>query len=438
MPEAGITAESVAEDIILLSRNSLLVNFRFLDRAIHRLEFVPDENVSICTDGEAVYYGPAFILSLYKRNPQLVSLYLLHSVLHCIFRHNLTGAGIDRHRWDLSADIAAEYMISSFGGPIRNPGRESLQKLTVETILKEVGEPVTAERIYSWLAKKDFPDDELDAQRECFLADGHGIWYGSSDSDAKTDRNISLRKIWEDVSRRMQTELETISRDSGSALVQSLKSLNRSRRSYTEFLKRFGVHGEVMRLSDEEFDNIYYTYGMDMYGDIPLIEPLEYSEQKRIRDFVIAIDTSGSVRGDVVQSFIQHTHDILMRRESFFSKINLYIIQCDHVIRDVAVIKSGDDFAGYMDTLEIKGLGATDFRPVFSYVDGLIRQKKLTGLQGLIYFTDGLGTFPEERPDYDTAFIVRSDGTEVPDIPIWAQHLTISEDDILDRRFSDY
>ena len=39
------------------------------------------------------------------------------------------------------------------------------------------------------------------------------------------------------------------------------------------------------------------------YGNVPLVEPLEYRDDKRIREFVIAIDTSGSVQGDIVQSF---------------------------------------------------------------------------------------------------------------------------------------
>lgn len=88
--------------------------------------------------------------------------------------------------------------------------------------------------------------------------------------------------------------------DKNGAMVQALRSLNRTKYSYTELLRRFGIHGEQMRLSDEEFDNNYYTYGLDFYGNMPLIEPLEYSERKLIREFVIAIDTSGSVRGDVV------------------------------------------------------------------------------------------------------------------------------------------
>ena len=41
-------------------------------------------------------------------------------------------------------------------------------------------------------------------------------------------------------------------------------------------------------------------YGMELYGNMPLVEPLEYKETDRVREFVIAIDTSGC---DSLQSF---------------------------------------------------------------------------------------------------------------------------------------
>ena len=54
--------------------------------------------------------------------------------------------------------------------------------------------------------------------------------------------------------------------------------------------------------------------------------------------------------------------------------------------------------------MELKGLGGTDFRPVFDYVETLRQSGSLTALKGLIYFTDGEGAFPEKKPPYDTVF----------------------------------
>lgn len=429
-------AGSIARDILALARNSLVVNFRFLDRAVSRLEFIADEKVSLATDGESIHYSPWYILRIYKNEQTAVTRDLFHSILHCVFRHNFIGRDIDRLRWDLACDIAVENALTEFDSPVLRAARESGQRAMTALLREELG-TLTAERIYKWLGDRGLSEEELLSEREKFRGDGHGIWYGEFDPEAKIDRNINLKKVWEDVSKRMQTELETMLRDNDSALVQNLRSLNRAKHSYSEFLRRFMTCGEVMRLSEEEFDNNYYTYGLELLGNIPLIEPLEYSEQRRIRDFVIAIDTSGSVRGEVVQSFIQHTHDILSRQEDLFDRVNIHIIQCDDRIRDDAHITCREDIDEYIRNLEIKGLGRTDFRPVFRYVDELVRRHELTSLQGLLYFTDGDGQFPAEKPEYETAFVLHTSGYAEPELPVWAIHISLTEDEILDKRLSD-
>ena len=101
-------------------------------------------------------------------------------------------------------------------------------------------------------------------------------------------------------------------------MMQNLLSVNREKYDYTAFLKKFAVLGEAMKVNEEEFDYIYYTYGLEHYDNMPFIEPLEYKEIKRIKEFVIAIDTSGSVMGEEVQMFLQKTYNILMQENSYF------------------------------------------------------------------------------------------------------------------------
>ena len=94
-------------------------------------------------------------------------------------------------------------------------------------------------------------------------------------------------------------------------------------------------------------------------------------EEKRIRDFVIAIDTSASTKDGLVRRFIEKTYAILSQETSFFADMNVLIVQCDAAITDVARISNLRDLDDYLDGLEIKGLGGTDFRPVFAYVDAV-------------------------------------------------------------------
>lgn len=429
-------AKELAENIMTLARNTLMVLLRFMDRAISHLTLTCDGEIPFATDGRALYYEPWTVLQRYQAEPNAVNRDMMHALLHCVFRHWFVGQDIDRARWDAACDAAVECAISDLHSPVLQSQREVNQLMTLEMLRREVG-TMTAERIYRWLGEQDYDEDDLYRLRRELKADEHGLWYGGPEPDAERQQDVDdLEQMWQDVSRRMQTELETMRQEAAGVLVQNLRSLNRAKHDYTAFLRRFGVRGEVVRLSDEEFDNNYYTYGLSLYGNVPLIEPLEYREQKRIRDFVIAIDTSGSVKGDVVQSFIQHTHDILSKQENFFTKVNMHIIQCDDQIREDVHITGREEFQAYIKTMQIKGLGQTDFRPVFARVEELIRRRELTDLRGLLYFTDGLGTFPEKKPPYDTAFIIHTDDYHEVQVPPWAMHMVLTEDEILDSRFS--
>ena len=213
-------------------------------------------------------------------------------------------------------------------------------------------------------------------------------------------------------------------------MMQNLRTVTREKYDYSSFLKRFAVIDEAMKINDEEFDYIFYTYGLNRYGNMPLIEPLEYKELKRIKEFVIAIDTSASVAGEPVQKFIQKTYSILKSTESFSRKINLHIIQCDAEIQEDAKITSQTELDEYIRRMELKGFGGTDFRPVFQYVEKMRGQGELSQLKGLLYFTDGYGSFPERKPNYETAFVFLSDNYNDPAVPPWAIKIILNSEEL--------
>ncbi len=428
-------AAALAGEVIALAQSTLMVHLRFLDRALAALRPVAHESLWFAADGVHLYYEPWYVLGRYRWEQNAVNRALLHAILHCVFRHSFVGRDIDRPRWDLACDIAVEAAISGFDEPFLAVRRTEQQAALLDLLRRELPTPLTAERIYRWLGEQNVGEAELTAQREPFFADQHELWYGAFAADGRPDTELDLQKIWEDISRRMQVEMETMTADGDSPLVQSLRQLNRRRQSYTRFLRRFGESGEVMRVSEEEFDQTYYTYGLTTYGNLPLVEPLEYREEKLLREFVIAIDTSGSVKGDVVQSFVEHTYNILSRQENLLTRVNIRIMQCDDRIREDVRITCAQEFRRYLDTMEIKGLGQTDFRPVFRRVEELRQKGELPQLKGLLYFTDGRGIFPSRKPPYETAFILHHDGWDTPPVPQWAMQLTLTEDEILDQRF---
>lgn len=239
-----------------------------------------------------------------------------------------------------------------------------------------------------------------------------------------------LARAWEDVGRQMQVELETrlIRQGEGAGhLTQALRAVNRETGDYGAFLRRFATLHEALGVNDDEFDYIYYTYGLSRYGNLPLIEPLEYREDRRIRDFVVAVDTSESCSGAVVEAFMRKTWAILRQSESFRERVCIHLIQCDAQVQEDTVITSPAALEHYLEGFQVRGLGGTDFRPVFDHVARLRERGELADLRGLIYFTDGEGTFPRKPPPYDVAFVFLDDGYSDPAVPPWALKVIMDE-----------
>lgn len=438
----------LARDVLILSRNTLLVNLRFLDSALSQFEFVPYDGAPLATEGKHLCYNSIEVLKRYKSEKEVSVRDYLHLVMHCVFRHMFMNPTIDRPCWDLACDIAVEYSISELGLKSATAKREALQQKVFSELKQEI-KILTAEKIYRYYLDKGLSSLDMAQLRGCFYADNHFLWYetedviasvtGESQSENPGDNSgneaseQNLSEIWKDISEKMQTDLETFSKQQGDkagGLMQNLNAVNREKYDYTAFLKKFAVLGEAMKINDDEFDYIFYTYGLKMYEKMPLIEPLEYKEVRRIKEFVIAIDTSGSVEGELVQTFVQKTYNILKSTESFFSKINLHIIQCDAEIQEHIKITTQDEFDTYLKTMKIRGLGGTDFRPVFEFTQKLIDEKEFTNLKGLIYFTDGYGTFPAQKPGFDAAFVFIDDGYNNPDVPPWAIKLVLQKNEI--------
>ena len=454
--------ERLAREILNLARSTLLVNLRFLDAALSQFRQEGYDG-TYATDGKKLLFSAEHVLYTYRDEQQAPVRDYLHIVLHCVFQHMYVHNEVDRPCWDLACDMAVENVINELGLPSTEVRKSARQQLILEGIREQTGS-LTAERIYRYYAAKELPPQTLAEIRDIFFADDHELWYYNEEPQKVSDEQdpnedperkrhnaesstldhagedreaerSAQEQVWKRISQRMQTDLETFSRQQGDkagGLMQTLARVNREQYDYSRFLKKFAVMGEIMKINDDEFDYIFYTYGLRLYKNLPLVEPLEYKEVRRIKDFAIAIDTSASVSGELVQAFVQKTYNILKSTESYFRRINLHIIQCDAEIQEDIKITSQEDFDRYMETMEIRGLGGTDYRPVFRYLDDLIRAGEFEDLKGLIYFTDGHGTFPAKKPEYQTAFVFVEDPENSPTVPPWAIRLILSREELED------
>lgn len=420
--------------ILQNARNELYLSMRFLDMALSQLTYELNlQTFFVGTDGRKMHFNPRFVAERFEYNKVLVNRAYLHMILHCIFRHLYQTEDRDEEAWNVACDMAVEYCIDGLDYRAINKLQTEFRQEWYRRLEQEL-KAVTAEGIYQILMSDEMkPDHFIKTQLE-FLVDDHVFWKGQKDNeDQQNEGNHQevqspMMEMWQEVAEKTATNLETFSKSIGNetkGLLRSMQIANRKRYNYKEFLSKFAVTREDMQVDEDSFDYAYYTYGLQLYHNMPLIEALEYKEVKKIEEFVIAIDTSGSCSGQLVQQFLEETASILLNSGSFQTKVNIHIIQCDNQIQEDLVISSLSELKGYQDNFQVKGFGGTDFRPVFEYVDQLQKEKKLNHLKGMLYFTDGVGIFPKKRPNYEVAFVfMETDYTEKL-VPPWAMKLVI-------------
>ena len=284
--------------------------------------------------------------------------------------------------------------------------------------------------IYRWLVRQT-PGVLRQLEKE-FYTDDHRLWPKDAPEQPQQMPAPLPQKTWQKIGERMQTELELRDKEAGEgadAMREQIKAANRSRRGYGDFLRRFCVTREEVHLDPDEFDLNFYTYGLSVYGNLPLIEPLETRESKKIEELALVIDTSYSTSGELVRAFLAETYTLLKGRENFFHRMNLHLIQADNAVRQDIPVKNEDDLIRAMNHFELRGGGGTDFRPAFEYVSQLCAEKKFSNLRGLLYFTDGMGTYPARRPAYDTAFLFLGDRFDDANVPPWAMKVVLDEEE---------
>lgn len=431
----------VASEVLNFSRQRTLVNMRFLEPAIRMLTESPSKcmrnrSYGMGTDGKNLYYNPEYVLRAYQKEKGFVIRMYLHIVVHGIFRHFFVNPQIEQRKWDLACDMATEYIIESWKLDFADISAGADEKRELDRIRKNVG-LMNAEKIYGYLKKTK--ESEIDRLEKIFRRDDHSFWYPETKNrndviQVKSGQvnqnrevmfsNQKLEELWKQAAKKIQVDLETFmksrSGETGDFLV-NLKLANRKKQDYSAFLRKFTRLGERMKINDEEFDYNFYTYGMQLYGNMPLIEPLEYKDVRVVKTFVTVIDTSGSVEEEKLRRFLEKTYQILKSGQKSEDRVNFHLIQCDALVQKDVKITSEKELEQVMEDLTLYGRGGTDFRPAFEYIEELRKNGELTNLNGMLYFTDGMGVYPRKKPEYPVAFIYDSEVLDkIPEVPAWA------------------
>lgn len=421
--------DQIGKQILRVTRNELYIHMRFLDVALSSFFYVMDPSVTtFATDGNNMFFHPAAIGGMFRQSRISMNRSYLHMVLHCLLHHVTRRRKRDIQMWNLACDIAVESIMDHWYLKCIHKPQTWLRKDTYRKLEKSM-KVMTAEGIYRQLMVWNQQGNDLEAIGREFYCDDHRYW----PDDPQKKMNQEIENKWKNISEKTETDMETFSseesQESGN-LMEQVQVENRERYDYREFLRKFATLREEVTIDPDTFDYTFYTYGLSMYGNMPLIEPQEWKEVKKVQEFAIVIDTSMSCSGDLVKKFLEETYGVLSQQQSFFHKVNIHIIQCDEEVQNDRKITDERELKEYMENLELVGEGGTDFRPAFEYVDSLIEKREFHQLKGLIYFTDGKGTYPKKMPSYETAFIFMQEEYEDTQVPPWAIKLVIDAQDL--------
>ena len=419
--------QKIGREILFSARTELYMGLPFLDEALSALAVTDGgyDTDTLATDAKNLYFSGAWLAMQLEHSRMSVNRAYLHSVFHCLLRHPAKSKNRDTPLWDLACDIAVESMLDSLDYRCVQADKPSIRRQNTYRRLHQSMPVLTAEAVYRQFRRERLNSYDCATLARVFHVDDHSLWETSDDDEQD--------KQWQQTAERTQTAMETIFTDQstgGEAVREQLSVSAHPTTDYRAFLRRFAALREEVAIDTDSFDYGYYAYGLRHFGNMPLIEPLETREVRKIEDFVIAIDTSMSTSGELVRQFLSYTYSLLMDSESFFRHINLRILQCDDQLRSDKRITSAHDLRDYMEHFELIGQSSTDFRPVFEHVDQLVSEGAFHHLRGLIYFTDGLGIYPKKRPRYDAAFVMLEGEAYPENVPPWGIRAILREDEI--------
>lgn len=389
-------------------------------------------------DMRTVRWNAQEVLALFGEGTRCLERQYVHMLLHGLYLHGLRAYECSERIWWLACDLMTEYRIDrmnvpGFERPI--PAQRSwwYRKLREERV------PFQERGIARWA--KTLSEETLQKLEPCFRRDDHTWWREEEPAPGpKTVREERLHRIeqtretaeavhrWRTVFEQMELLEEEHKRQAGGsagARAEQIVLQKEQGYDYRQFLRQFAVEQEELSLDMDNFDLIPYDYSRRMYERLVFLEPLEYRDMRRLQELVIAIDTSGSCSGAVVRRFLTETWEIFQEKENFFRDMRIHLIQCDCMVQEHVCVTGREEWEAYLEQMTVKGHGDTDFTPVFQLVDRLIREKELSSLKGLLYFTDGDGIYPDQKPDYETAFVFLNEELRKGRAPDWALTLTL-------------
>lgn len=338
---------------------------------------------TMATDGVRLLINPKFVSTLEDAEIRGV---LVHEAMHCALGHPWRKGNRDHQKSNIAMDYAINLEIDDY---IKGGGKVALPSCG---LLDQQYRGMAWEQIYAKL-----PDPPKGGQGSGNGSEGKGgmgeVLDGANPIDPQTGKpktNEEMIADWKGKlvqaaqSARMQGNLPACMERLVNGIINPVVPWRQVlRRFFTDLVKS---DYDWMR-PDRRFlpDDIY----------IP-----DIGDEETAGEIVVAIDTSGSIDGDMITAFATELNAI--HRDLKPSKV--HVVYCDAAVAHVDEFGPDDKL-----TINPKGGGGTSFAPVFEWVEQNHLQPK-----ALVYLTDLYGSHYQEVPPYPVLWACWSQCTDIP------------------------
>lgn len=370
-----------------------LINGAPFDASIFMsMRFEPDESQPTAMTDCATWvkYNPHWFEQLQHES---IATVLAHEAMHKWTLHAFRGQGMDAMVYNIAGDFIINAELHRRGFVF---GPEMGQRSTVAQMIAmwskgnyQVGfafdasldTEATTEGIYDMLIPHRPPREESGGP-------GKGSFDDHKEPDPNADPKASEQGVAVDVltaaaTAKMQGELSA-------AAKRIVGELTKPVEDWRSLLKRFFANARNQRRSN---DTGYHRPGRRTQPDMVAIMPARRYEP--YGDYVIAIDTSGSITDEELADYQNQTNAIMQQ----LRPERIIVIYCHAAIDKVEVFKVGEKVVfGEHES------GGTDFRPPFDYV----RKHKINPV-AFVYFTDMYGPAPEKKPSYPVLWAITTE-----------------------------
>lgn len=369
-----------AHTLLVKAKSQLTSKQPYFGMLASRLKHEEDEEIRFyASNGVKFKYNSEFIKACSMEELQFI---LTNCVMHHILAHQQRKLKRKGALWQLATDFAINSMLKKNGMKIPKGANfnNEFRNMYAEEIYTHLQEQLNFE------GSNAFEEEQIKELSNLESADEQKGFANLKNIDEDLDENDEAQ--WEYAASLAKE-------------VAQRKSLAPS--GFERFAKKLQVKNIDWRF---ELYNAINRHMRNNYAFMPPNKKHIYrgialpSLTSDTLSLVVAIDTSGSIKEDLLGAFIAEFKSIMQN----FPAVAIELIIADAKVQAHYSFQGGDelDFA-------LKGGGGTDYRPVFDFIDSNLPMSSM-----LLYFTDGEGIFPRIPPSYEVLWALSQNKNKIP------------------------